>query len=216
VWSSLALSCFAFVPWALAQEGADTPQIDAEIEEVVVTGSRIKRRDFFTPSPLMTISEEEIEFSGQWTLEETLNQMPQVTPDYGRASNNPGNGMATVALRNMGPGRSLVLLNGRRIGSSGNRGYVDINNIPQALVERVEIITGGTSAVYGSDALAGVVNFITRDDFEGFAVDASASVTEYGDAESYDLSLTYGRDLAGGRGNIAVYAAVLLAGRPER
>jgi len=197
-------------PPAWAQEQSQEREADnSEVEEIVVTGTRIKRRDFFTPSPLMTISEDEIEYSGQWTLEETLNQMPQVTPDYGRASNNPGNGMARVALRNMGPGRSLVLLNGRRVGASGKSGYVDINNIPQTLIERVEIITGGTSAVYGSDALAGVVNFITRQNFTGFAVDASASVTEHGDAQSYDLSLTYGHDLADGRGNITVYAGLL-------
>ncbi len=211
--SSLAalslLVCYPATGPALAQSAAADLEVEKrDVEEIVVTGSRIKRRDYFTPSPLMTVSEEDIDFSGQWTLEAALNQMPQVTPDFGRAANNPGNGMARIALRNMGPGRSLVLLNGRRVSPSGNRSSVDINNIPQALVERVEIITGGTSAVYGSDALAGVVNFITREDFSGFAVEASASTTEYGDSESYDLSATFGHNFEHGRGNITLYAGI--------
>ena len=93
--------------------------------------------------------------------------MPQVAPDFGRTSNNPGNGTAAINLRGMGSGRTLVLLNGRRLAPSGVGGAVDVNNLPQALMERVEVITGGATTVYGSDAIAGVVNFITRDDFDG-------------------------------------------------
>lgn len=88
-------------------------------EEVIVTGSRIKRRDFSSPSPIITIDREMLAFSGQPALEETLNQMPQVIPDYGRNSNNPGNGTSRINLRGMGPGRTLVLLNTRRLGPSG-------------------------------------------------------------------------------------------------
>lgn len=209
IFAAVVFSSLAFLQPARGQDdSSESDAHDADIEEITVTGSRIKRRDYFTPSPLMTISEKDIDFSGQWTLEETLNQMPQVTPDYGRASNNPGNGMAQVALRNMGPGRSLVLLNGRRVGPSGNRSAVDINNIPQALVERVEIITGGTTAVYGADALAGVVNFITRTDFSGFGIEAAASTTERGDSESYDLNVTWGHNFENGRGNLSVYGGL--------
>jgi len=89
------------------------------MEEVIVTGSRIKRRDFTSPSPLTTIDREAFEFSGQPTLEEYLNQMPQLHPDYGRTSNNPGNGTAQLNLRGLGAGRTLVLLNGRRVAPSG-------------------------------------------------------------------------------------------------
>jgi outer membrane cobalamin receptor len=131
--------------------GVVTEDIDEVIDEIVVTGSRIKRRDFNTPSPLTTISSDDIAFSGQATIEETLNQMPQVMPSWGRTSNNPGTGTAGVDLRGLGPGRSLVLLNGRRVAPSGTGNGVDLNNIPQFLVDRVEIITGGASTVYGCD-----------------------------------------------------------------
>jgi outer membrane receptor protein involved in Fe transport len=210
IFAAIILFCLTFLQPAQGQHDiSKSAAQNLDLEEIVVTGSRIKRRDFFTPSPLMTVSQEDIEFTGQWTLEEALNQMPQVTPDYGRASNNPGNGEARVALRNMGPGRTLVLLNGRRVGPSGQRSAPDLNNIPQAMIERVEIITGGTSAVYGSDALAGVVNFITKDDFSGLSIDLSGSTTEYGDAESYDVSLAYGHNFRNGRGNVTVFGGRL-------
>jgi outer membrane receptor protein involved in Fe transport len=176
------------------------------IEEVVVTGTRIKRRDFSSPSPITTITGEEFEFSGQPTLEEYLNQMPQLHPSFGRTANNPGDGTATLNLRGLGPGRTLVLLNGRRMAPSGIGSAVDVNNLPRSLIERVEIITGGASTVYGSDAIAGVINFITRQDFDGFGFDASYSVTGDGDSNIYDANFAYGHNLASGRGNITVYA----------
>jgi len=192
-------------------ESADINEFDDDgfLEEVIVTGTRIARRDFNTPSPLTTIDSEVIAFAVQPTLEDTLNQMPQILPGFGRASNNPGNGAATVDLRGFGPGRSLVLLNGRRVAPSGTGNAVDLNNIPRLLIQRVEIITGGTSAVYGSDAIAGVVNFITRSDYTGFGVEAGFSITEKGDGETYDFSLAYGHDFSNGHGNITFYASLL-------
>ena len=207
--------CFLALATALALDvgAAQTPDTDPPdpsvtvnpIEEIVVTGSRIKRRDFITPSPVITINRADIAFSGQATLEEALQRMPQVVPYYGRTSNNPPGDEALVNLRGLGPGRSLTLLNGRRIAGSGAGNSVNLNNIPQFLVERVEIISGGTSAVYGSDAIAGVINFITRDDFEGVGVEASMSAAEPGDAESYDVNLAWGHNFANGRGNLTVY-----------
>jgi outer membrane receptor protein involved in Fe transport len=179
------------------------------------TQTLIKRRDFTTPSPLTTISNEDIAFTGQPTLEETLNQMPQVLPEFGRTSNNPtlgnnpGIGGAGVDLRGFGPNRTLVLLNGRRVAPSGTGNGVDLNNLPQFLVERVEVITGGTSTVYGSDAIAGLVNFITRQDYSGFGVEAGVSMAEPGDAETYDINLAYGHNFASGRGNVTVFANML-------
>jgi outer membrane receptor protein involved in Fe transport len=183
-----------------------TDDADEVIEEIVVTGSRIKRRDFNTPSPLTTVSNADIAFTGQMTIEETLNQMPQVFPSFGRASNNPASASAQVDLRGFGPGRSLVLLNGRRVAPSGTGNAVDLNNIPQFLIDRVEIITGGTSTVYGSDAIAGVVNFITQEDYAGLGIEAGLSMAESGDAETYDFNLAYGHNFANGRGNVTVYA----------
>ena len=151
---------------------ADTA--DETIDEIVVTGSRILRRDFTSPSPIATIDSETLAFSTQPTLEETLNQMPQIVPDFDRTANNPGNGTARINLRGLGAGRTLVLLNGRRFAPSGIGTAVDVNNIPQALIERVEIITGGVTTVYGSDAVAGVVNFITHDNFDGVGLDMAS------------------------------------------
>jgi len=186
-----------------AQEVGDT------IEEVVVTGSRIPRRDFVAPSPITTIDRSMIDNSGQPTLESVLNQMPQVIPDFGRTSNNPGNGTSRINLRGMGSNRTLVLLNGRRLAPSGIGSSVDVNNLPQILMDRVELITGGATTVYGSDAVAGVVNFIMRDDFDGFGLDASAYVTETGDSEVYDLNATWGHNFASGRGNITLFGGYL-------
>lgn len=194
-------------PDAWAQDDADDAALDkGTIEEIVVTGSRIKRRDFNTPSPLTTISSDDIAFSGQATIEETLNQMPQVLPLYGRTSNNPGDGTAEVNLRGIGPDRTLVLLNGRRVAPSRTGNSVDLNNIPEFLIDRIEIISGGASAVYGSDAIAGVINFITKQDFSGVGIEVGASVTDHNDAETYDLNLAFGHNFANGRGNVSAYA----------
>ena len=180
----IAGSVFLMVaPTVFAQdENPDEGADDELLEEVIVTGTRIKRRDYTSPSPLTTISRQEIEFSGLPTLEAYLNTMPQVQPGFDRTANNPGDGTAQIDLRGLGPNRTLVLMNGRRLAPSGVGSAVDANNLPTALVDRVEIITGGASTVYGSDAIAGVVNFITRNDFEGLNIEGSYNTTEQGDA----------------------------------
>jgi outer membrane receptor protein involved in Fe transport len=190
-----------------AQDGEPEEEIGnrGAVEEIVVTGSRIKRRDFNSPSPITTIDRDAIEASSEATLEGLLNDMPQVTPDFGRTSNNPGNGKSHINLRGLGVGRTLIMLNARRFAPSGVGNAVDINNVPQALIDRVEVITGGASTVYGSDALAGVVNFVTRDDFEGFNVEASYSITEKGDAAATDANFAWGTNFGGGRGNVTLF-----------
>jgi outer membrane receptor protein involved in Fe transport len=204
--SSLMLIFFFMAPASFAQDDDDESD-DYMLEEVVVTGSRIRRRDFSSPSPITTINSEDFEFSGQPTLEEYLNQMPQLHPDYGRTSNNPGDGTAKLNLRGLGAGRTLVLLNGRRVAPSGMGSAIDVNNLPRSLLDRVEIITGGASTVYGSDAIAGVINFITRQNFDGIGLDASYNVTAEGDSKIYDANLVYGHNFSGGGGgNITMYA----------
>lgn len=185
----------------------DTDEV--AVEEIVVTGSRIPRRDFGAPSPITTLDRDMLVNSGQPTLEESLNRMPQISPDFGRTSNNPGNGSSLVNLRGLGSGRTLVMLNGRRLAPSGVGSSVDVNTLPQVLIDRVEIITGGATTVYGSDAVSGVVNFITRDDFDGFGLETSAYVTEEGDSEVYDLNITWGHNFANGRGNITLFGGYL-------
>lgn len=188
-----------------ASQEIEEETADETIEEIVVIGSRLRRRDYSSPSPISTIDREALHASGQGTLESALSQMPQFTPSFDRTANNPGNGRAYVNLRGLGPGRTLVMLNGRRLAPSGIGTEVDLNNLPQALIESVEVVTGGASAVYGSDAVSGVVNFTLREDFDGFGLDASAYATEEGDSTIYDLNLAYGHNFPSGRGNITLY-----------
>lgn len=196
-----------------AEEGAaaesDAASSDKVIEEIIVTGSRLPRRDFVALSPIATVDSGHLAASGQPTLENTLNQMPQVAPDFGRTSNNPGNGKAHMNLRDLGAGRSLVLVNSQRVAPSGIGSAVDINTLPKVLIDRVEIITGGASTVYGSDALAGVANVILRNDFDGVGIDMSSYVTEAGDANINDINLTWGHNFDNGKGNVTIYAGYL-------
>lgn len=193
---------------ALAATSVAVPVFAADdetmIEEVVVTGSRIKRADFTSNAPVATIGSDQIDITGTINTESLLNTMPQMVPGFDRTSNNPGNGTATVDLRGLGSSRTLVLVNGTRANPTTQSGTVDINNIPAALIDRVEVLTGGASAVYGSDAVAGVVNFILKDDFSGVSFSQSAEQTENGDAALYSTNLTFGANFDDGRGNVAV------------
>ncbi|MEM7000917.1 MAG: TonB-dependent receptor [Pseudomonadota bacterium] len=207
----LGLLIFCGSPaWGEPVQVSDVPAGEAParqpIEEIVVTGTRLKRRDTFAPSPIFTVNRDALANAAQPTLEETLNQLPLVTPDFGRTSNNPGNGTARINLRGMGSQRTLVLLNGRRFAPSGVGSSVDLNNVPQILIDRVEIITGGASAVYGSDALAGVVNFITKDDLQGLMFDTSYGLTDESDAEFLDVSVAFGTEFAAGKGRLTLFA----------
>jgi len=199
------LSIQVFCP-AAAQDTPDKEESEQNpIEEVIVTGTRIKRPDLSSPSPLVTVDRSDLEFSGQPTLEEYLKQMPQLQPDSGRTDNN-GDTTASLNLRGLGAVRTLVLMNGRRLAPNYVGGAVDVDNLPRALIDHVEMITGGASTVYGSDAIAGVVNFITRNDFDGFSLDTTRYVTERGDADIYDVNVLFGHELTNGRGNITAYA----------
>ncbi|QJE73168.1 TonB-dependent receptor [Aerophototrophica crusticola] len=193
---------FGLAAGSVQAQGTDS----AQLEEIVVTGSRISRPELTSSSPVAVVSNEDIRLSGNVNVEQILNEMPQVVPGLTSTSNNPGNGTASVDLRGLGPQRTLVLVNGRRFVPSSQGGVVDINNIPASLVQRVEVVTGGASAVYGSDAVAGVVNFILRDDFEGAEVNAQYGITQEGDGEDYDVSATLGGNFAEGRGNAVVFA----------
>jgi outer membrane receptor protein involved in Fe transport len=205
---ALLASAFFFCAFSapvLPAEDIDEESVEETIEEIVVIGSRLRRRDYSSPSPISTIDRDALYASGQGTLESALSQMPQFFPSFDRTANNPGNGRAYVNLRGLGPGRTLVMLNGRRMAPSGIGTAVDLNNLPQALIESVEVVTGGASAVYGSDAVSGVVNFTLREDFDGFGLDASTYATEEGDSTIYDLNLAYGHNFSNGRGNITLY-----------
>lgn len=154
---------------------------------------------------MTTVSVEQIQARGDVNVEQILNQLPQVVPGLSGNSNNPANGSATVDLRGLGPSRTLVLVNGRRFVPYDKSNAVDLNSIPAALIERVEVVSGGASATYGSDALAGVVNFIFKDNFEGLALSTQYGISGYGDGEQFNASATFGANIADGRGNVTGY-----------
>ncbi|WP_442679354.1 TonB-dependent receptor [Sphingomonas sp. ASY06-1R] len=174
-------------------------------DEIVVTGSRIERPDLTSSSPVSTVGAAALKINNSVTVEQILNANPQFVPSANAASNNPSDGVATVDLRGLGSQRTLVLIDGKRAPSYNSKGSVDVNTIPTALIKRVDVLTGGASAVYGSDAIAGVVNFILDDRFTGLRADGSSQISTYGDGAQYDGSLTGGVKL-GDRGNIVVSA----------
>ncbi len=173
-------------------------------DEVIVTGSRIKKQDFTSNSPVATIDAVQFERTGVINTEELLNALPQTVPGLTRTSNNPGNGTATIDLRGLGSNRTLVLINGRRAMPNGSGGVVDINTIAPSMVSSVEVLTGGASSVYGADAIAGVVNFILKDDFEGMEANVGYQITEKGDSQILNANMTMGANLDSGRGNVTV------------
>lgn len=161
-----ALAAVAATP-AVAQEGPTA------VQEIVITGSRIPQANLETTSPVTQVTGEDIDVAGVTRVEDLVNQLPQAFAAQNSTVSNGASGTATVSLRNLGASRTLVLMDGRRMPyGSPNDGAADLNQIPGQLVERVEVLTGGASAVYGSDALAGVVNFIMRRNFQGVQLDA--------------------------------------------
>ena len=175
------------------------------LDEIVVTGTRIVRQDYEATSPVVTVSEEMFKLSGEPQIEKVLNEMPQLVPSITTTSNNPSNGgQANVNLRGLGTARTLVLMDGLRLTPSNVSGVVDLNTIPGPLIQSVEILTGGASSTYGSDAVAGVVNFRMKRDFEGVEVTGNYGITGEDDGETYGGSLTMGGNFADGRGNAVV------------
>lgn len=154
------------------QEAAQPPGSPATaVGEVTVTGSRIRQPNLTSTSPLTVVNQQEFKLQGTARVEDLLNNLPQVVAAQNSGVSNGSDGTAQVNLRNLGATRTLVLVDGKRL-EPGTGGVTDINDIPVALVDRVDVVTGGASAVYGSDAVAGVVNFILKKDFEGLRVDA--------------------------------------------
>jgi iron complex outermembrane receptor protein len=224
--TAIAFGCAS--PGSAAEEGELV-----ELEEVQVTGSRISRRDLVANSPLVTVEAEAFEERTSLNVESYLNQLPNFNPAAAPTiQTGPGGnsdvqisavnsvGIAAVSLRGFGPNRNLVLVDGHRPTPINALMVTDINAIPSALIQRVEIISGGASAVYGADAIGGVTNFILRDDFEGVELDAAAGITEVGDGEENRLTAVFGSNIADGRGNVTMVGefydrkAAMEAGRP--
>ena len=181
---------------------------DAEIEQMIVTGSRIKRSGLTAPTPVTVLDSEALSLQGEVNIATLLNQLPALGSTFTNASSSGfiGTvGLSFLDLRRLGQERTLVLVDGRRhIGSSAGTASVDINSIPQELVDRVEVVTGGASAIYGADAVTGVVNFVMKDDFEGVSLYAQAGQADEGDAFSYTVRGLVGGNFADGKGNAVV------------
>lgn len=186
---------------ALAQE-AD----EADVEKISITGSRILNADLIANSPTLTVDAEQLNSRSDITLDTFLNTLPQVNPAGTNTSNNPGNGgQSNIDLRGLGANRNLVLVDGRRVMVSASNMTVDLNTIPAALIDSIEVITGGAGAVYGADAVAGAVNLKLKNDFEGFdfRVNHSNHIEER-DAEEYGYSALVGANFEDGKGNAVI------------
>jgi iron complex outermembrane receptor protein len=197
--------------WAQVTQPAEASP-DAAVEEtkpnedVIVTGTRIGRPDLTTASPVNIIGQQEIQLRQPSTAEELLRDLPSVRPNLGPAVNNGSDGSSSVDLRGIGTNRTLVLLDGRRIVPFGLDNVVDLNTIPLPLVDRVDVVTGGASSVYGADAVAGVVNFVTKRDFSGVQVDGQYGIAERGDNARFRSSILIGVNTADGNGNAVLGA----------
>jgi outer membrane receptor protein involved in Fe transport len=198
-----AWACSVVALLALPVEAQEAAR---DLEQIIVTGSRIARPDFESASPIVSIAADAFQRTSASSVESVVSRLPQFTPDATSTSNNPGNGgQGNVQLRGLGPTSTLVLLDGRRLVPANGDSVVDVNVIPSALVESVEVISGGASAVYGSDAIAGVVNFKLKDKFEGIQFDGGWAETERGDGTEYTAGVTGGLSFADGRGEAYGY-----------
>jgi outer membrane receptor protein involved in Fe transport len=204
---------------AFAQESDDaqasTPTTttpgNSAVSEVVVSSTRIVRDGFQAPTPTSVIGAQEIAAKAPTNLADFVNTLPSLqgskTPRNTISSTSEGNsGINALSLRNLGPNRTLVLLDGQRVAASLLSGLVDVNQFPQSLVSRVDVVTGGASADWGSDAVAGVVNFVLDKEFTGFKQEIQGGATTYGDDASYRVSLSAGSGFLSGRGHILANA----------
>lgn len=199
----------AFAQQSAAEASATNALEQDRLEEIVVTGSRLVRPGVESPIPVTSLSAEEIDLAGTTNLVYVVNELPALGQNGADARNNFRGqaeiGTSLLNLRSLGVNRTLVVVDGRRhVGSVAGGSAVDINTIPAALIERIEVSTGGASVAYGADAVTGVVNFILKDDFDGFRIDTRAGSAEEGDGENLYLGVTGGRNFARGRGNFTV------------
>lgn len=197
----LAAAMMAICSPTMAQ---DQSEEDVVLDEVVVTSTRIRNQNIIAASPVTTIGAEEIAQQQTPNIERIFRDLPITIPGDGENVNNGTSGQATLDLRGLGPERSLIMIDGKRLAPFDIDGIVTTDVIPVNMLERVDVVTGGASAVYGSDALSGAVNFVLRDDFEGVEVNLGYSDTEDGGEDSYNISVLMGVNFDAGRGNITI------------
>jgi iron complex outermembrane receptor protein len=206
----IGVASVATPAYAQDEQAATTAEETGGEEAIVITGSLITNPNLVASSPVNVVGEEEIELQQANVAEELLRELPGAVPSIGSAVNNGNGGNSFVDLRNLGPNRNVVLMDGVRVVPSTLSGQFDLNNIPLALIQRVDVLTGGASTTYGADAVAGVVNFVTRSDFSGLDINVSEQITEAGDGNVFRVDVTMGANFDDGRGN-----AVLSVGYQE-
>ena len=189
---------------AFAQDQDVQEASTASESVIVVTGSRISNPNLELSSPVGVVTSEELELRQTNTAEQFLRELPSAIPSTGSAVNNGNGGSFFVNLRGIGSVRNLVLLDGRRFVPADTTGRVDLNNIPLAVIERTDVLTGGATTTYGADAISGVVNFITKRDFAGIEANVSEQITEQGDGNVFRTDLTIGANFDDGRGNVVL------------
>jgi iron complex outermembrane receptor protein len=184
---------FVFLAAFIVPFSGAVAQEQEVLEEITVTGSRIGTTDATSMNPITTLSEADFKISGNNTLEDFLQNVPSIGQgDFGSTVNNGNPGYASASLRGLGPTRTLILIDGMRPAPGGVNGFVDLNVIPAAMVDRIEILRDGASTVYGSDAIGGVINIITKKDFEGAAFNMQFDQTSESDGDQYSLSMVVG------------------------
>lgn len=201
--ATTALAVMTLVSGVAAGQG-DAPAAEDDetvFNAVIVTGSRIKSPNLSSPNPITSLDAENIAYTGKTSVQEIVLELGALAGSEG--DNEVSSGENALVLRNLGANRTLTLIDGQRyVGGFGGSSAVDTSVIPRAMIERVDVLTGGASAVYGADAVTGVVNFILKDDFEGVALDAQIGNSLKGDFEEAEISLTAGRNFGGGDGNV--------------
>ncbi len=219
----------AILPTPYELKPTPAAHVPTDTQPIVITGSRIPRRNLTAVSPVTVIKQDEVKLQGTVAIEELLNRLPQFRPGQGLFVSNDATGTAEVDLRGLGPARTLVLINGRRV-MPGDSTVPDINMVPSSLIQRIEVLTGGAAAVYGSDAVAGVVNFILDTHLEGLRIDAQTSLFQHdndvgspwkdllieggvqfpsgsvADGRRQDINVALGRRFLDNRAHITVYA----------
>ena len=195
--STLALLSVSVRAGAADAPGTGAVSDDQGLQEIVVTGSRITSSGYTQPTPTSMISAEDIELEAAPNLFNTIAELPVLQGSTGRktfvnSTSSGATGLSSFSLRNLGTIRTLTLLDGQRVTPANVTGVVDVSQFPQLLVKRVDVVTGGASASYGSDAIGGVVNFVTDKEFEGFKTNVEAGRTTYGDDESITAQAAWG------------------------
>jgi outer membrane receptor protein involved in Fe transport len=206
--AATAVIALTFSAPAFAQSAEETQETESAAGEsgqtIIVTGSRITSVNTKLANPVVAIGAQELAQQSPTSIEQVLRQLPGTSAGIGQQVNNGNGGVATFNLRGLGENRNLVLLNNRRVVPSTLGGVVDLNIIPVAMIERADIFTGGAVTSYGADAVAGVVNFVTKRNFEGISLTSQVGLTERGDGKNYRIDGVIGGNFADGKGNAVV------------